>query len=76
MQKMTVFLLGAFGLFMDILVASPTVEIKNVSQRWPWNNKIDITYKVSGGQDVSKGAAGFRKLIFTATIDGDRKSVV
>ena len=70
MQKMTVFLLGAFGLFMDILVASPTVEIKNVSQRWPWNNKIDITYKVSGGQDVSKGAAGFRKLIFTATIDG------
>ena len=48
--------------------AMPTVEIKKVAQRWPWNNKLDITYEVTGGQDVSQNI--FRRLVFTAVIDG------
>ncbi len=35
-------------------------------QRWPWNNKVDITYTVSGGQDVANGL--FAKVDFSATI--------
>ena len=48
--------------------AVPTVEITKVAQRWPWNNKLDITYEVTGGQDVSQNL--FRRLVFTAVIDG------
>ena len=48
--------------------AVPTVEITKVAQRWPWNNKLDITYEVTGGQDVSSGL--YRRLVFTAVIDG------
>lgn len=62
-------LVGAIAMSANILAASSSVEIKNVSQRWPWNNKLDITYKVSGGQDVSKGPDGYRRLVFTAKID-------
>ena len=32
-----------------------SITVDNVAQRWPWNNKIDITYTVSGGQDVALG---------------------
>ena len=31
------------------------VTITSVAQRWPWNNKVDITYTVQGGQDKSSG---------------------
>ena len=48
--------------------AASSVTIDNVVQRWPWNNKLDITYTVSGGQDVSQVI--YRKLIFTCVIDG------
>lgn len=54
------------ALAAQILSAAPTVEIKSVAQRWPWNNKLDITYEVSGGQDVAKNI--FRRLVFTAKI--------
>ena len=29
--------------------AAPAVTIDSVAQRWPWNNKVDITYTVAGG---------------------------
>ena len=31
------------------------VSISNAAQRWPWNNKVDITYTVEGGQTRSAG---------------------
>lgn len=34
---------------------SASVTILDVKQRWPWNNKVDISYRVEGGQ---KRAAG------------------
>jgi len=45
-----------------------SITVDNVAQRWPWNNKIDITYTVSGGQDVSLGV--FARIVFTAHIGG------
>ncbi len=55
-------------LLAQCAIAASTVEIRKVAQRWPWNNKIDITYEVTGGQDVSSGL--YRRLVFTAVIDG------
>ena len=45
-----------------------SISVDNVAQRWPWNNKIDITYTVSGGQDVALGV--YARIVFTAHIGG------
>ena len=45
-----------------------SITINSVRQRWPWNNKVDIKYTVSGGQDVSSGV--FAKIVFNVTIGG------
>ena len=45
-----------------------TVAIDSIAQRWPWNNKVDITYTVTGGQDVS--SSYFCKVVFTTVING------
>ena len=49
-------------------IANPSISVDAVAQRWPWNNKLDIKYTVSGGQNVAAGV--FAKVEFTATIDG------
>ena len=57
-----------------IAYATPTVTIDSVAQRWPWNNKVDITYTVADGTDMAKAATGekpYYKIVFTATIDGN-----
>ena len=43
-------LVASTALAFVAFAASITVD--GVAQRWPWNNKVDITYTVSGGQDV------------------------
>ena len=48
--------------------AATAIEIDSVIQRWPWNNKVDITYTIEGGQDVS--SAEYKKIVFTAVIGG------
>lgn len=55
--------------------AAPSVHIDSVIQRWPWNNKVDITYTVSEGQDVAAEPAKFYRLVFTATI-GDNEYTI
>ncbi len=45
-----------------------SITIDSVAQRWPWNNKVDITYTVSGGQDVAAGV--YARIEFTANIAG------
>ena len=55
-----------------------SVTIDSVVQRWPWNNKVDITYTVTDGQTLSSDGGGvFYRLVFnydiggvTGTIDG------
>ncbi len=49
-------------------MATPSVTIDSVAQRWPWNNKVDITYTISGGTDLSHYE--YYKIKFNATIDG------
>ena len=49
-------------------LAATTITVDSVVQRWPWNNKLDITYTVNDGQDVS--ASTFKKIVFTAVIGG------
>lgn len=49
--------------------AATTITIDSVVQRWPWNNKVDITYTISGsGQDVANGI--YKRIVFTAVVDG------
>ena len=49
--------------------AATTITINSVAQRWPWNNKVDITYTVGGdGQNVAGGS--FKKIMFTSVIGG------
>lgn len=54
-------------------LAAPHVTINSVAQCWPWNNRVDITYTVGGGQKVSKNV--YYKLVFTAGINGQTYSV-
>lgn len=51
-----------------IAANAASITIDSVKQRWPWNNKVDITYTVSGGQDVAAGV--FARIEFTANIAG------
>lgn len=44
------------------------VSISNAAQRWPWNNKVDITYTVEGGQTRSAGV--YCGLRFALTANG------
>lgn len=48
--------------------AATTITINKVQQRWPWNNKVDITYTVNGGQDAANNE--FYKIVFTTVING------
>ena len=49
-------------------LSATTITIDGVTQRWPWNNKIDIAYTVVGGQDLS--TSNFCKIVFTTVING------
>lgn len=48
--------------------AATTITVDSVVQRWPWNNKVDITYTVNDGQDIAKSK--FCKIVFTTVIGG------
>lgn len=44
-----------------------SITIDSVAQRWPFNNKLDITYTIDGGQDAANGY--FCRVVFTASVD-------
>ena len=48
--------------------AATSITIDSVAQRWPWNNKVDITYTIVGGQTLCP--SNFCKIVFTTVIDG------
>lgn len=45
-----------------------SITINSVQQRWPWNNKVDITYTVTNGQCRATGV--YAKVDFAITIPG------
>lgn len=51
---------------LAFVATAASITVDSVVQRWPWNNKIDITYTVSGGQDVAAGL--YARIVFTANI--------
>ncbi len=48
--------------------AASSITINSVQQRWPWNNKVDITYTVTNGQHRATGI--YAKVDFAITIPG------
>ena len=48
--------------------SAASITVDSVAQRWPWNNKLDITYTVTGGQNVA--AETYARIVFTANIGG------
>ena len=61
-----------------ITANAASITIDSVTQRWPWNNKVDITYTVTDGQTLASDGGGvFYRIVFnydiggvTGTIDG------
>ena len=45
----------AAGAAIPTAANAASVTIDSVAQRWPWNNKVDITYTVTDGQNRAAG---------------------
>ncbi len=45
----------AAGAAIPMAANAASIAINNVQQRWPWNNKVDITYTVTDGQNRAAG---------------------
>lgn len=45
----------ALGVTLDMVASAASVTIDRVVQRWPWNNKVDITYTVTDAQNREQG---------------------
>ena len=56
-----------------IASAATTICVDSVAQRWPWNNKVDITYTVTDGQDVS--VPKYYRIEFTTVINGTPQTI-
>ena len=64
-MKKLLMMIGAATLAAGANASSITID--SVAQRWPFNNKLDITYTVDGGQDAANGL--FCRVVFTASVD-------
>ncbi|MBQ3747849.1 MAG: SUMF1/EgtB/PvdO family nonheme iron enzyme [Kiritimatiellae bacterium] len=60
--------MAAIAAFAATVASAASITVDRVAQRWPWNNKVDITYTVDGGQDVALGV--YARIVFTANIGG------
>ncbi|MBQ6141166.1 MAG: SUMF1/EgtB/PvdO family nonheme iron enzyme [Kiritimatiellae bacterium] len=58
---------------MSANAGEPSITVNSAAQRWPWNNKIDVTYTVTNGQDRAAGL--YCGVEFTIT-DGGRSHVL
>ena len=68
-MKKLLMMIGAAAVAVGAYASSVTID--SVTQRWPWNNKIDITYTVTDGQTLtSTGNDVYMRLVFNASIGG------
>jgi len=65
MQKL-IMTIGAAAVAVGANASSITID--SVQQRWPWNNKVDITYTVTDGQNYEAGV--YAGVDFTVSIPG------
>ena len=49
-------------------LAASSISVDSVTQRWPWNNKVDITYTVTDGANHEGGV--YAGVEFTITVPG------
>ena len=61
-------IMAAIAALAATVASAASITVDRVAQRWPWNNKVDITYTVDGGQDVVLGV--YARIVFTANIGG------
>ena len=40
---------------LAVSAGEPSITVNSATQRWPWNNKLDVTYTVTNGQDRATG---------------------
>ena len=64
--KGTLAALACASMVLSVAEAATAIRVDSVTQRWPWNNKVDIAYTIEGGQDVV--SSNFCKIVFTTTI--------
>ena len=68
MKRLLMTIVAASAAMCTSLTADASgITVDSVVQRWPFNNKVDITYTVSGGQDAANGL--FCRIVFTASVD-------
>ena len=65
-MKKLLMMIGAAAIAVGTNASSITID--SVVQRWPWNNKVDVTYTVSGGQNRARGV--YCGLRFDITTNG------
>ena len=53
--------------------AATTITVDSVVQRWPWNNKVDISYTIEGGQELA--TSNFCKIVFSTVIEGNSYTI-
>ena len=62
------------SLFMAIIplaaMSATDITVDSVVQRWPWNNKVDITYTVTGGQDLTSVTPQYKRIVFATVLNG------
>ena len=64
--KGTLVALACASMVLSVAEAATAIRVDSVTQRWPWNNKVDIAYTIEGGQDLV--SSNFCKIVFTTTI--------
>ena len=73
--KGTLAALACASMVLSVAEAATAIRVDSVTQRWPWNNKVDITYTIAdSGQDLANGV--YRKLMFEVNIPGKASPVV
>lgn len=51
----------------SLSASAATISVDSVRQRWPWNNKVDVTYSISGADDTETKVC---KVRLTTVVDG------
>lgn len=48
-----------------------TITVDKVQQRWPWNNKVDVTYTIAGDDTDTVLDSNNAKVVFTTVVNGN-----
>ena len=57
--------------FAALSAQAVTITVDKVQQRWPWNNKVDITYTIAGDDTDTVLDSNNAKVVFTTVVNGN-----